>query len=165
MDELPLPPAPAGRRAAEELFDNSTERPSPLTPVYTFPSLSWGTSSNFYTTQQSREIRDDCRSPPASTPGSSAPARRSSRDRRQSHSLGTWTFSVDQPFNPTNLVDVRPGAGVGEAVRHRELVKLPTYTPNVMSDTYVEDEWKPAAGVTLNLGLRYDYQFKVFNQG
>ena len=32
-------------------------------------------------------------------------------------------------------------------------------------DTYVEDEWKPAAGVTLNLGLRYEYQAKVFDQG
>jgi hypothetical protein len=35
----------------------------------------------------------------------------------------------------------------------------------VLWDTYVEDEWKPATGVTLNLGLRYEYQGKVFNQG
>jgi len=34
-----------------------------------------------------------------------------------------------------------------------------------MWDTYIEDEWKPAAGLTLNLGLRYEYQAKVFNQG
>src|ERR1043165_935197 len=45
------------------------------------------------------------------------------------------------------------------------LAKLPTFTPNVMSNYDVEGEWKPAAGVTLNLGLRYDYQFHAFNQG
>jgi len=32
-------------------------------------------------------------------------------------------------------------------------------------DTYAEDEWKPRAGLTLNLGLRYEYQAKVFDQG
>jgi hypothetical protein len=37
--------------------------------------------------------------------------------------------------------------------------------PNWLTDTYVEDEWKPRAGLTLNIGLRYEYQWKVFDQG
>ena len=30
---------------------------------------------------------------------------------------------------------------------------------------YARDEWKPAAGLTVNFGLRYDYEFHAFNQG
>src|SRR6185503_2594739 len=44
-------------------------------------------------------------------------------------------------------------------------LNVPLYAPNVLWDTYAEDEWKPAAGVTLNLGVRYEYQAKVYNQG
>jgi hypothetical protein len=38
------------------------------------------------------------------------------------------------------------------------------YNANVLLDTYVEDEWKPLPNLTLHLGLRYEYQGKVFNQ-
>src|SRR6185503_10667990 len=80
-------------------------------------------------------------------------------------SLGAWTFSVDQPFNPANLASFVPVAGSVRQFSSGNLVKLPTFTPNVMTNYYVEDEWKPAGGVTLNLGLRYDYQMHGFNQG
>jgi hypothetical protein len=80
-------------------------------------------------------------------------------------SLGTWTFAADQPFNPSNLSSFVPVAGSVRQFSTGNLVKLPTYTPNVLSNFYAEDQWKPAAGVTLNVGLRYDYQFHAFNQG
>jgi len=64
-----------------------------------------------------------------------------------------------------NLASFVPIAGSVSQFSTGNLVKLPTFTPNVMSNYYVEDEWKPASGVTLNLGLRYDYQFHAFNQG
>ena len=34
-----------------------------------------------------------------------------------------------------------------------------------MSDGYVEDEWRALTNLTLNFGLRSEYQAKVFNQG
>jgi hypothetical protein len=34
-----------------------------------------------------------------------------------------------------------------------------------MWDGYIEDEWRALSNVTLQLGLRYEYQAKVFNQG
>jgi len=157
---------PPGVDPQEDLFDNSPERAAPLTAVYTFPSLSWGTSGNFYTKQISRELRDDM-SITAGTHtwkfGAGAQELAVHGDNRPS--LGTWTFSVDQPFNPANLASFVPVAGSVRQFSTGNLVKLPTFTPNIMTSYYVEDEWKPAAGVTLNLGLRYDYQLHGFNQG
>ena len=157
---------PPGVEPQEDLFDSSPERAAPLTATYTFPSLSWGTSGNFYTKQISRELRDDLSITTGSHTwkfGAGAQELAVHGDNRPS--LGTWTFSVDQPFNPANLASFVPVAGSVRQFATGNLVKLPTFTPNVMTNYYVEDEWKPAAGVTLNVGLRYDYQLHGFNQG
>jgi len=157
---------PPGVEPQENLFDNSTARTSPLTAAYTFPSLSWGTSGNFYTKQISRELRDDLSITTGTHTwkfGAGAQELAVHGDNRPS--LGTWTLTVDQPFNPANLASFVPLPGSVSQFSTGNLVKLPTFTPNVMSNFYAEDEWKPVAGVTLNLGLRYDYQFHAFNQG
>jgi hypothetical protein len=157
---------PPGVDPQEDLFDDSPARTAALTAVYTFPSLSWGTSTNFYTRQQSREIRDDM----SITAGQhtwkfGAGAQKLAIWSDNRPSLGTWNFNADQPFDPTKLATFVPLPGSVTQFATGNLVKLPTYSPNVLSAFYVEDEWKPAAGVTLNLGLRYDYQFRIFNQG
>ena len=51
---------PPGVRPAENLFDNSPSRTAPLTQVYVFPSLTWGTNGNYYTTQYAREHGVPC---------------------------------------------------------------------------------------------------------
>jgi hypothetical protein len=155
---------PPGVRPAEDLFDNSAKRTSPLTQVYTFPSLSWGTNGNFYTTQLSRQIRDDLSITTGQHTwkfGAGAQSLSIWGDNRPA--LGSWSFTADQFFDPSRLSSFVPIPG---SVRMftASLLKLPVYSPNVMSDYYVEDEWKPVGNVTLNLGLRYEYQFKIFNQ-
>jgi hypothetical protein len=157
---------PPGVEPQEDLFDSSPARSAPLTAAYVFPSLTWGTSGNFYTEQISRELRDDL----SITSGThtwkfGAGAQKLAVHGDNRPSLGTWTFAADQPFDPSNLSSFVPAAGSVRQFASGNLVKLPTYTPNVLTNFYAEDEWKPAAGVTLNLGLRYDYQFYAFNQG
>jgi hypothetical protein len=157
---------PPGVDPQNDLFDSSPARAAPLTAVYTFPSLTWGTSGNFYTEQISRELRDDLSLTTGSHTfkvGVGSQELAVHGDNRPS--LGTWNFSVDQPFNPDTLASFVPVPGSVRQFSTGNLVKLPTFTPNIMFATYAEDEWKPAAGVTLNLGLRYDYQFHAFNQG
>jgi carboxypeptidase family protein len=157
---------PAGVRPVEDLFDNSTERTAPLTPVYNFPSMSWGTSGNFYTTQLSRQLRSDMTISTGSHTwkfGAGGQSLSIHGDNRPS--LGTWTFNRDQFFDPEQLSSFVPIPGSVTQFASGALLPLPVYNPNVMWDGYVEDEWRALSNLTLHLGLRYELQAKVFNQG
>ena len=155
-----------GVEPQKKLYDESPARTAGTTQIYTFPSLaSWGANVNQYGDLLSRQIRDDL----SITTGvhtwkfgagfQSLPIRQSIRKAQ-----GTWVFNQDQPFNPSNLASFVPIPGSVTQFT-AALLDVALYAPNQLWDTYVEDEWKPAAGVTLNLGLRYEYQGKVFNQG
>jgi hypothetical protein len=147
-----------------EIFEDSPARATALTPVFSFPTLTWGTSSHQYGDQWARQLRDDL----SVTTGQHTwkvgvgfldmPI---DQDVRKQY--GAWTFSVDQPFNPSNLASFVPVPG---SVRlfTTALLNVPLYAQNHYWDAYVEDEWKPTSGLTLNLGLRYDLQTRVFNE-
>ena len=77
--------------------------------------------------------------------------------------LGTWTFATDQYFNPAD-----PTWNANKLTAPIQFVaSFPPNHPENMSHTYeayVQDEWKPTAGLTLNVGLRYDLQTKIWNE-
>ena len=154
---------PPGVRAAENLFDNSPARTAPLTQIYNFPSLVWGANANAYSLQTQRQIRDDL---------SIAAGRHTWKvgggylripingDVREN--IGSWTFTFDQPFDPTNptIMANLQGARLFTAVARN----IRRYIPNEYWDGYVQDEWRPVSTVTVSLGLRYEYQAKAFGQ-
>ena len=147
------------------LFTEDPRRTANLTQIFNFPSLSWGANINQYGDLNSRQLRDDLSITTGQhafkfgVGGQSLPIKQSIRK-----SNGTWTFNLDQPFNPANLAAFTPPP-TSVTQFTAALLNVGLFAPNVLWDTYVEDEWKPAAGLTLNLGLRYEYQAKVFDQG
>jgi hypothetical protein len=154
---------PPGVRPLENLFDSSAARTAPLTQVYTFPSLTWGTNVNYYTTQYAREFRNDLSIAAGAHTwkfGGAFLHLTVMGDLRDN--IGTWTFTNDQLFDPTNPAIVRnlTGARLFTAA----LGQFPRYVPNQMWNGYVQDEWRVRPNVTLNLGLRYDLQAKAFNE-
>ena len=154
-----------GVEARPDLFDNSAARTDPLTVQYSFPSLSWGGSSNFYTEHLAREMRDDVSiSSGTHNMKFGGVFLRNGLWGDNRPNLGTWTFSQDQPFNPTTLASFVPLPG---SIRQfsATLLPLPVFTPHDLLTGYAQDEWKPRPNVTINYGLRYDYEFHAFNQG
>jgi hypothetical protein len=154
---------PPGVKPAEKLFDNSLARTAPLTQIYNFPSLVWGANANGYSLQTQRQIRNDL---------SIASGRHTWKvgggylhipiDGDVRENIGAWTFTFDQPFDPSNptLMANLQGARLFTAVARN----IRRYVPNAYWDVYVQDEWRPLSTVTVSLGLRYEYQAKAFGQ-
>ena len=70
--------------------------------------------------------------------------------------LGSWTFPKDAPYNADRSDDFP------DAV-HQLAPDLREHSGQDFAP-YVQDDWQVGAGLTLNLGLRYDVQFGSFNE-
>jgi hypothetical protein len=77
--------------------------------------------------------------------------------------LGTWTFGTDQAFNPSD-----PSFNIAALQNPIQFqASLPSFRPKNLSHTYeayLQDEWRLSPTVTLNLGLRYDLQTRIWNE-
>jgi hypothetical protein len=158
-------PHPPGVEPTATMFEHPAERTQPLTQVFTFPTFTWGTNSNLYVAQYAREIRDDF-SITTNWKGShtwkvGGGLKSLPTDDDVPPNLGTWTFGVDQLFDPTNAAVM---AGLRNPILFTSAYPaIRRHLPNVYTEVYVQDEWRPRSNLTLNLGLRYDYQAKVWN--
>ncbi len=158
-------PHPPGVEPTAKAYEYPIERTRPLTQVFNFPSLRWGTNSNLYVLQYAREIRDDF-SITSTWRGShtwkfGGGLKSLPTDDDVPPSIGTWTFGADQPFDPTNPASV---ASLRSPIQFTAAYPaIDRHLPNVYTEIYAQDEWKPVSNVTLSLGLRYDYQAKVWN--
>jgi len=77
--------------------------------------------------------------------------------------LGTWTFSADQYFNPSDPnFDVRKLTGARQFQMTWPVVFRDI--PDHLYTGYAQDEWKVTREFTLNLGLRVDYQTMAWDE-
>jgi hypothetical protein len=77
--------------------------------------------------------------------------------------LGTWTFSTDQYFNPSDpSFDVRKLTNARTFAMTWPVVFRDI--PDHLYTGYAQDEWKATKTLTLNLGLRLDYQTMAWDE-
>lgn len=141
------------------------QRNAQFVPTYAFPSLTYGWTAGLYVLQWAKEIRDDFSiTTGAHTIKFGGGIRSMLSQDDVPPSNGAWTFPTDQPFDgsPASAAALKnpslfTATGPNTPIR-RDL-------PNIYNEAYVQDEWRPASNLTLNLGLRYDVQTQVWNTG
>jgi Carboxypeptidase regulatory-like domain/TonB dependent receptor-like, beta-barrel len=145
-------------------FDFSPARFNGTTPTYIFPSFTWGSDMFMLTHQNIREWRDDF------TISQSNHNLKLGADIQnlpleedvQGNPSGTWTFAQDQFFDPSNPVVMANLRGANRF--QASFPGLIRRQAHHYFQYYAQDEWKVASGVTLNLGIRYERDTKVWNK-
>ena len=138
-----------------------------MTPVYIFPSLTYGTTANKVQIETWWEFRDDFSFQTSKGGNHSwkmgvASVRAPNTEDLTGNPLGTWTFSTDQAFDPSSPASI---AALKKPTQFS--ASLPPVVHDLETNlfqTYIQDAWRPTSNLTLNLGVRYDLQYGSFNQ-
>jgi hypothetical protein len=145
-------------------FDFSPSRFVGTTPTYNFPSFSFGNDNFFLHHAMIREWRDDF-TLQASNHNLKFGADIQNlplEEDAQGNPSGTWTFSQDQFFDDANPVVMANLKGATRfAASFPGLIRVQAHH---YYQLYTQDEWKVAGGLTLNLGLRYDLDTRIWNE-
>ena len=132
--------------------------------IYKFPSLTWGyqlgaSQHNFY-----QEVRGSLSISSGAhniklgfgflhVPTNNLPG---------NNFLGTWTFGNDQYFNPA---DPSTFQNLKNPIQYTASYPLAIHETSWTYSGYAQDEWRIRRNLTLNLGVRYDLQTDVWNEG
>ncbi len=137
------------------------ERFEGYTQIYQFPSLNWGSNGWSMNWTSRWEVRDDF---------SVAMGNHSLKvgggyvrlfsPEEQSNNIGTWLFDTDQPFDGTAATMANLRNPIQFTASFPPLLRN---LQNHWIQGYVQDEWRVRSNVTLSLGVRYDNQYKSFN--
>jgi hypothetical protein len=161
LENLSSPPGIA-RWPASGRGEFPAERFTPYLGVYTFPSLTWGSTQYSNNNTQRWDVSDDFTiSTGAHTLKAGGALLRFRSNEESNHNVGTWTFDRDQFFDgtPASLASLRnPIQFTGS------FPPLPRHLRADWIQSYVQDEWKVLPNLTLDVGLRYERIHNGFNQ-
>jgi hypothetical protein len=152
-----LPKWPTSRRG-----EFPPERFTGYTQVYTFPSLTWGANQWLNMGADRWDISDDV---------SLNLGRHDWKfggfysnfavAAEQANNIGSWTFRNDQSFNPNDPASLARLTGATQFTA--SFPPLLLHQESHWIQAYVQDDWRVRSNLTLNVGLRYDNQYKSFN--
>lgn len=156
--------APGGTEIWKRVNEFPPERLNRLSRAYYFPSLTYGSSFDELGPESRWEFKDTY----AVTHEShdikfgGEFSYNPYREENTGDILGTFTFSQDQffdPADPTSLEQLQ-----GAATFSSSFPPVHTYHPSKYYVAFVQDDWKVGAGLTLNLGLRYERLYGCCNE-
>jgi hypothetical protein len=152
---------PPGTALWKEPGSFPSERFALYTQVYNFPSMHWGSTGGSIQWTNRFEIKDDFTLSRGAHQWKFGGAHeRFISPEDNAPNVGTWTFTNDQPFDGTAATISRlTGARTFTASFPANSRRLEQYWFNA----YVQDEWRPASQLTLNMGVRYDIQYHSLN--
>ncbi|MGH9348371.1 MAG: TonB-dependent receptor [Vicinamibacterales bacterium] len=137
-----------------------------ITPVFTFPSMTWGNAQFHIDLQWIYQFRNDL-SLTFDAAGThtlklgvgfeSWPQ----EEDVEGNPVGAWTFAADQPFDGT----------AASIANLRNPIQFTGSFPPLFKQQfhhiyqgYIQDEWRPRHDLTLSLGIRYDVDTKVWRE-
>jgi outer membrane receptor protein involved in Fe transport len=155
---------PAGTDPWEDVGTFPDARLDRLTRSYRFPSLTYGSSNDQVGPESRYQFKDTY------TITSAAHELKVGADislmKYQYDTLGNiagaYTFSADQPFNPSDPNSVANLTGA--ATFAASFPPVTTRHPSKYYVGFVQDDWKIRPNVTLNLGLRYERLYGNANE-
>jgi hypothetical protein len=137
------------------------ERFTGYTQVYNFPSLTWGANQWSNNRTDRWDIADDFTvnlgrhdlKVGGAVINFDSP-------EEQANNSGTWSFDTDQFFDgsPAAIANLKNPTQFTAS-----FPPLPRYLKSRWLQTYVQDQWRLRSNLTVDLGLRYDNQYKSFN--
>jgi hypothetical protein len=138
------------------------ERFASYTPaIFQFPSLVWGSNALSMGWTDRQEYRDDFSITAGSHQLKAGGAFvRLYSPEEQGVNLGTWVFDRDQFFDGTAASMRNLRAPIQFTA---SFPPLPRNLQNHWIQGYVADQWRVRPNVTVDLGLRYDNQYRSFN--
>ena len=137
------------------------ERFAKYTGVYTFPSLTWGSTGYSNNNTARWDVSDDFTlSMGRHTLKTGGAFLRFRSNEESAHNVGTWTFGTDQFFDGTPASIARLTNPIQFTA---SFPPLPRHLRADWIQTYVQDEWRVLSNLTLDLGLRYENLHKAFN--
>ena len=129
--------------------------------IFQFPSLTWGSNALSMNWTDRQEYRDDFSFTMGSHQLKAGGAYvRLYSPEEQGVNLGTWVFDRDQFFDGTaaSIRNLRSPIQFTAS-----FPPLPRNLENNWIQGYVADQWRVRPNVTVDLGLRYDNQYRSFN--
>jgi carboxypeptidase family protein len=165
-----LPPSHLNHRAGPPgtgLWDGKGDFPGErftgYSPIYQFPSLTWGSDDWSMNWTDRLELRDDFSYATGNhnVKLGGAYLRLLSPEEQACNCLGTWVFGEDQFFD---------GSTAAIANLRRPIQFTASFPPllreleNHWIQWYVQDQWRARDNLTFELGIRYDNQYHSFNQ-
>lgn len=156
--------SPAGTEIWKAISDNSPARTARLTRQFQFPSLTYGSSND--------QIGPESRWQFKNTYALTFPSHDVKMGVDISHMpykyestgnpLGTYTFTRDQYFNPNDPASI--AALTDAATFSASVPPVTTEHPNSYYVAFIQDDWKAADRVTVNLGLRWERLYGAANE-